>query len=509
MKTLRLIMGDQLSRNISALHGIDPDHDLVLMTEVWDEATSVRHHQQKLVLVLSAMRHFAESLRNESIRVDYIYLDEKNNAGSFSGELKRAIKRHQVEKVIITEPGEWRVREIIEGFKTTPGLQVEIRDDNRFLCSQAEFTRWSAGRKTLRMEYFYRWMRRRTGFLMNGSEPEGGSWNYDSSNRRALTKKLVIPPRKRFKLDAITVEVVNLVEKMFSHHFGDLESFGWAVTRAEALEALQDFIEHGLPWFGDYQDAMKSGEEFIFHAAISPYLNLGLLIPGEVCSAVMQAYNQGSVPLNSAEGFLRQIIGWREYIRGFYWMYMPAYKKTNYFAATRSLPSFYWSGDTELNCLRETIEVTSRNAYAHHIQRLMITGNFALLAGIEPSQVEEWYLIVYADAYDWVELPNTHSMALYADGGLLSSKPYAASGAYINRMSDYCSECVYNPRLKLGAGACPFNYLYWYFLIINEDRLRPNPRMGLPYRNLDRMSDEQKYMIKQQAEVFLAQIDSC
>ena len=508
MKTLRLITGDQLSRDISALEDIDPGNDLVFMAEIEDEITSVQHHKQKIVLVLSAMRHFAEALRTEGINVDYIYLEEEGNTGSFSGELLRAIKRHQVEKVIVTEPSEWRVWKMMREFSSTPGIQVEIRTDNRFLCSHDEFSRWASGRKAMRMEHFYRWMRRQTGWLMKDSKPEGGKWNFDAMNRRTLPRNLEIPPRRRVKPDDTTKVVMELIESRFPAHFGDLETFAWAVTREGALEALRDFIERRLYSFGDYQDAMKSGENFIFHSALSPYLNLGLLTPREVCLEVIQAYNQGKAPLHSVEGFLRQIIGWREYIRGFYWMHMPDYQKTNYFAADRPLPSFYWTGETDLNCMREAIETTRRNAYAHHIQRLMITGNFALLAGINPAEVEEWYLIVYADAFEWVELPNTHSMALYADGGLLSSKPYSASGAYINRMSDYCSTCVYNPKTRLGSKACPFNYLYWNFLMVNEELLKNNPRMGLTYRNLNRMDNERRIMIKEQTEDFLARLDS-
>jgi deoxyribodipyrimidine photolyase-related protein len=252
---------------------------------------------------------------------------------------------------------------------------------------------------------------------------------------------------------------------------------------------------------------MKSGEDALFHAVLSPYLNIGLLLPAEVCEAALDAYRQGAAPLSAVEGFLRQILGWREYVRGIYWLRMPAYAQSNFFDAHRPLPAFYWTGETAMQCLRETIEATRRNAYAHHIQRLMLTGNFALLAGIAPAQVEEWYLCVYADAFEWVELPNTHGMALHADGGLLGSKPYAASGAYIHRMSDYCTGCAYDPKIKLGPGACPFNVLYWHFLIVNETRLKPNPRMALPYRTLARMADEHRRQIVRQAQEFLAGLD--
>ena len=357
------------------------------------------------------------------------------------------------------------------------------------------------------MEFFYRSLRRQTGWLMNGDQPEGGRWNYDAENRKALPRNLALPPQRRFAPDALTREVMTLVGRRFADHFGDLESFGWAVTRADALAALAHFIAHGLPRFGAFQDAMKSGADFLFHSALSPSLNLGLLDPREVCEAALVAYRQGAAPLPAVEGFIRQILGWREYVRGLYWRHMPDYARTNFFNANRPLPAFYWTGETDLRCLRETIEGTRRNAYAHHIQRLMIAGNFALLAGIAPARVEEWYLIVYADAFEWVELPNTHGMALHADGGLLGSKPYAASGAYIDRMSDYCAGCAYDPGIKLGPRACPFNFLYWYFLIGNETRLKSNPRMAIPYRTLARASAERRQEIVRQAETFLARLE--
>ena len=508
MKTLRFVLGDQLSRSLSALRDVEISQDVVLMVEAHDEATYVRHHPQKIVLVLSAMRHFAAALRAEGLQVDYVRLDDAGHSGSFTGELGRALSRHPVDRVVVTEPGEWRVWDLMRTWGTAFGIPVERREDDRFLCARAEFAAWVKGRRGLRMEFFYRQMRRKTGWLMNGDQPAGGRWNYDTENRKALPPHLALPPRQRFVPDAITREVMTLVEQRFSDHFGDLDSFGWAATRAEAIEALRHFITNGLPRFGDYQDAMKSGEDALFHAVLSPYLNIGLLLPAEVCEAALDAYQQGSAPLQAVEGFLRQILGWREYVRGLYWLRMPAYAQTNFFEAHRPLPAFYWTGETAMKCLRETIEATRRNAYAHHIQRLMLTGNFALLAGIAPTRVEEWYLTVYADAFEWVELPNTHGMALHADGGVLGSKPYAASGAYIHRMSDYCAGCAYDPKIKLGLQACPFNYLYWHFLIVNETRLKPNPRMALPYRTLARMVDEHRRQIVQQAQEFLAGLDS-
>ncbi len=506
MAALRLIMGDQLSRSLSALADLDPDRDVVLMAEVEDELTYVKHHRQKIVLVLAAMRHFAKALTDDGANIDYVRLNDEDNSGSFTGEIERTLKRHEVDEIIVTRPGEWRVWEMVRTWQEKFELPVEIRGDDRFFCSVAEFADWADGRKALRMEYFYRQMRRKTGMLMHDGKPAGGKWNYDAENRQALPDDIDLPRRRRFKPDQATREVIALIEKRCQDHVGALEPFGWAVTRADALTALEHFIEDCLPDFGAYQDAMKAGEDLLFHALISPYLNLGLLLPREVCEAALEAYERDAAPLAAVEGFVRQILGWREYVRGIYWTKMPEYAETNYLSAERDLPDFYWTGETELNCLREAIGGTLRNAYAHHIQRLMITGNFALLAGLDPAQVNEWYLIVYVDAFEWVELPNTHGMALHADGGVLGSKPYAASGAYIDRMSDYCRGCRYDPKVKLGAEACPFNYLYWHFLIENEDSLADNPRMAMPYRTLERMSQERRTRIVADAREFLGRL---
>jgi deoxyribodipyrimidine photolyase-related protein len=387
------------------------------------------------------------------------------------------------------------------------GLPVEIREDDRFVCSHDRFARWAAGRKGYRMEFFYRDMRRQTGLLMSDGAPEGGRWNFDAENRSPLPRGAAIPQRLRFLPDAMTREVIALVERRFPEGFGDLGPFGWAVTRADALRALDHFIADCLAGFGDHQDAMKRGAPFLHHSLLSPYLNVGLLTPLEVCRAAEAAFRQGQAPLNAVEGFIRQIIGWREYVRGIYWRHMPDYAMTNHLRAARPLPWFYWSGETDMACLAETVADTRRHAYAHHIQRLMVTGNFALLAGIRPAEIEAWYLAVYADAFEWVELPNTHGMVLFADGGLLASKPYAASGAYIDRMSDYCSGCAYDPRIKVGPGACPFNLLYWNFIAENEAVLAGNPRMAMPYRTWRAMDPARRAAIRGQAAAFLARLD--
>ena len=499
---LRFIFGDQLTRDVSALADLDLYQDVVLMVEAAAEASNVGHHQQKIAFVLSAMRHFAQSLRDEGVQVDYVRMDDPDNHQDLGRELAQAVQRHNPSCVIITEPSEWRVWHMVQGWNV--GAPIQIRDDDRFFCSRADFTALTKARKTGRMEFFYREMRRRSGLLMREDGPEGGQWNFDPENRKALPRGLRPPPRHRFAPDAITRDVLTLVEARFGHHFGDLEPFGWAVTRKGALVALDHFITDCLPNFGDYQDAMKAGEDFMYHSLISPYLNIGLLTAREVCARAEAAYHSGQAPINAVEGFIRQILGWREFVRGIYWAEMPEYAQTNHLNAIRNLPALYWTGQTTMRCMAECIGTTRRHAYAHHIQRLMVTGNFALLAGIAPAQIEEWYLAVYVDAFEWVELPNVHGMVMHADGGRIGSKPYAASGAYIDRMSDYCAGCAYDPKVKLGPKACPFNYLYWNFLIENQTTLQPNPRMSLPYVTLSKMPAEQRAEITRSAKVFLA-----
>ncbi|MFD2173239.1 cryptochrome/photolyase family protein [Rhodobacter lacus] len=499
-------MGDQLSRGLSALEGIDPARDTVLMLEVMEEGCYVPHHKQKIALILSAMRHFAEALRAEGLRVDYVRLDDPANTQSFTQEIARAVARHRPRGLVLTGPGEWRVWERVRRWQADLGVPVEIRRDARFFCTVKDFKALTAAGKTGRMETFYREMRRRTGILMDEGKPVGGKWNFDAENRKALPRGHRAPARRRFVPDAITRAVIDCVAERFPTHFGDLAEFGWPVTRAEALDALDDFLTHGLPQFGDWQDAMQAGAPFLYHALIAPALNLGLLTAPEVCKAAEEAYRAGQAPLNAVEGFIRQILGWREFVRGLYWSEMPAYAQTNALGARRPLPAFYWNAQTEMRCMAEVIGATRQYAYAHHIQRLMVTGNFALLAGIAPAEVEAWYLAVYADAFEWVELPNTHGMALHADGGRLGSKPYAASGAYISRMSDYCAGCRYDGKARTGPKACPFNFLYWNFLATHRARFAANPRMALPYRTLDRFDAAELAAIRAQAEDFLAKM---
>ena len=503
MKTLRVILGDQLSLDVAALKDIDRTKDHVLMMEVVGECTSVKHHKQKIILILSAMRHFAQALRDDGISVDYVALDAPQNSGSFSGEVERAIKRLKPQRLVVTAPSEWRVLKEAESWQALFGLPVEILDDDRFFATPQRFAQWAHGKRAWRMEYFYREMRVEHDLLMEGDKPLGGAWNFDAENRKALPSTLFLPERKRFAPDAVTQQVMALVERMFPDHIGLSHNFGWPVTRKDALAALDDFITQALPHFGDYQDAMKTGNSLLYHSLLAPALNIGLLSPKEICLAAQAAYHTGHAPLNAVEGFIRQILGWREYVRGIYWSQMPDYADRNELQAERPLPAFYWSGETTMNCLREAVQSTIQHAYAHHIQRLMITGNFALLCGVSPHEIERWYLAVYADAFEWVEMPNTLGMAVFADGGQMASKPYAASGAYIHKMSDYCSGCAYDVKQKSGASACPFNYLYWAFLIRNKDKLSRNPRLGMPYKTLSGWSAERQSQILAEAESFL------
>ncbi len=499
MKTLALILGDQLSPKIAALQACDPAHTIVLMAEVAAEASYVRHHKKKIAFVFSAMRHFAEELRGLGWTVDYVRLDDPDNSGALGSEVARAQLRHSCERAVVAEPGEWRLANLIRDWPS-----VQVLPDDRFIANHDDFEQWADGRKALRMEYFYRQMRRKTGLLMAGDQPEGGQWNFDHDNRKPAKHDILMPQPLRFEPDAVTCEVLNLVEEQFADHFGTLAPFWFAATRADAEAAFAHFLRTALSSFGDYQDAMLSGEKFLYHAVVSLYLNCGLLDPLEMCRAAQAEYRAGRVPLNAAEGFIRQIIGWREFVRGIYWREGPDYVRRNALGAARSLPEFYWSGETDMACMRACIEQTRDEAYAHHIQRLMVTGNFALLAGIDPHQLHEWYLAVYADAYEWVEVPNTIGMSQFADGGLLASKPYAASGAYIDRMSDYCAGCAYDVKAKAGAKACPFNYLYWDFIARHLDRLRSNPRIGPVVRTWDKFSDAKKAEVAADSAGFLA-----
>ncbi|AXI48127.1 cryptochrome/photolyase family protein [Sulfitobacter sp. SK012] len=501
---LILVLGDQLTPSLSALREADCKTDTVVMAEVASEAEYVRHHPKKIALIFAAMRKFAGQLKQDGWNVAYTRLDDPDNAGSIPGELLRRAAEFKAQTVLVTEPGEWR---LIEALRDTP-LDMHLLPDDRFLASHAEFEGWARDRKQLRMEYFYRDMRRKTGLLMEGDKPQGGKWNFDHDNRKPAKADLFAQGPLRFEPDPVVSEVLDLVEVQFGENFGDLRPFWFATTREQALAALNHFVTHSLPRFGDYQDAMLTEDPFLYHAVISPYLNIGLLTPLEVCEAAEAAFMRGDVPINAAEGFIRQIIGWREYMRGIYFLEGPSYVSRNALEHTRDLPGFFWGAKTKMACVTAAIDQTKKHAYAHHIQRLMVTGNFALLAGIDPHQVHEWYLEVYADAFEWVEAPNVVGMSQFADGGVIASKPYVSSGAYINRMSDHCKTCAYKVSQKTGEGACPFNLLYWDFLLRHRDRFANNARMGNMYRTWDRMKDDHKVQVLDDAKVLLARLDA-
>lgn len=497
-----MVLGDQLSPDLAALRAADRARDVVVMAEVMGEGTSVPHHPQKIALILAAMRKFAASLRAAGWQVSYSRLDDPENAQTLSGELLRRAAEFGAGEVLATKPGEWRVLREIEDLP----VPVRVLEDDRFLCSEAGFAAWAGARKQLRMEWFYREMRRKTGLLMEGDQPVGGQWNFDHDNRKPAKADLLRPCPQDFAPDVVVEEVLTLVEARF-RHFGRLRPFRWATDREGALAALREFVNDRLPRFGEEQDAMLEGEAYLSHAVISPYLNLGLLGPMEVCRAVEAAWQAGRVPIAAAEGFIRQVIGWREYVRGIWALTGPEYLRRNALGHSRPLPAAYWGAETRMACLRAAVGQTRDLAYAHHIQRLMVTGNFALLAGVDPALVHEWYLSVYVDAFEWVEAPNTLGMSQFADGGLLGSKPYVSSGAYIDRMSDHCGGCHYRVKEKVGDRACPFNLLYWHFLDRHRGRFRGNPRMGPMYRVWDGMDGGHRAAVLAGAEAVLARLD--
>jgi deoxyribodipyrimidine photolyase-related protein len=501
---LVLVLGDQLSTDLTALKQADRSADLIVMAEVMGEGTYVPHHPKKIALILSAMRHFAEELRADGWQVAYTRLDDAQNTHSLNAELLRRASETGATEIIVTQPGEWRLHNVLSELP----IPVRMLPDDRFICGLPEIQNWAKGRKSLRMEYFYREMRRKTGLLMDGDQPLGDKWNFDHDNRKPAQDDLLRAAPMQFEPDAITQDVLKLVEQRFDAHFGTLRPFWFAVTREDALRALDHFVTHLLAGFGDYQDAMLQSDRFLHHSILSPYLNIGLLSPLEVCQRVEDAYHAGQVPLNAAEGYIRQVIGWREYVRGIYFMEGPDYVQRNALDHQRKVPDFYWGEPTRMNCVSHAVAQTRDEAYAHHIQRLMVTGNFALLAGVNPTALHEWYLAVYADAFEWVEAPNTVGMSQFADGGLLGSKPYVSSGNYINKMSDYCGSCSYSVTTKTGKKACPFNLLYWHFLMRHRARFERNPRMAQMYRTWDRMAEDKRATILRDAEVWLADLDT-
>ncbi len=490
VRQLIVVLGDQLAVHSAALDDFDKKQDAVWMAEVAGEAEHVPSHKARIAVFLAAMRHFRDALKKRGMTVHYRQLDDRGNRRNFADEFKAAVKRLRPQRVVLVEPGEWRVQQTFVDAAKQLGIELLIRTDRHFLCTREEFAEHARGRKQLRLEYFYRELRRKHDVLMQEGEPVGGKWNYDAENRGNFDKSgpRELPAPRRFRPDAVTKEVLRLVEKKFPDHPGSLQAFDWPVTARQAKQALEDFVQNRLGEFGRYQDAMWTGEPYLYHSRLSVAMNLHLLDPRDVIHSAVAAYHIGIAPLNAVEGFVRQILGWREYVRGIYWLHMPEYLERNTLQAKQPLPHFYWTGETEMNCLRETVGQTLEYGYAHHIQRLMITGLFALLLGAHPKEVHKWYLAVYVDAVEWVELPNTLGMSQFADDGVMASKPYAATGKYIQRMSNYCTGCTLKPDKATGEDACPFTTLYWDFLARHEKLLVKNQRMSLQLKNLRRKS---------------------
>jgi deoxyribodipyrimidine photolyase-related protein len=496
LRHLVLVLGDQLDSDSAAFDGFDPQRDAILMMEVRHEADYIPQHRLRLAYFFTCMRHFCAAQRALGREVFYSALDDPANTGHFAGEIERHAAQLAPAKIIVLEPGDWRVRDLLT--KTFP--EIELRDDRHFLCSRQTFEAFAAKHPGLILENFYRFMRRELGILIDGDgEPHGGAWNFDKENRASFGRKgpPLIPRPPSFPLDDIARDVLALVAREFPNSPGKLDAFDLPVTRAQALEELKDFVQHRLQDFGRYQDAMYSDQPLLFHSRLSGPLNLHLLRPREVIDAVLD--NPADAPLNSVEGFVRQILGWREFVRGIYWHLMPDYADQNALAADLPMPGFLWTGKTEMNCVREAVGHTVDNAYAHHIERLMVLGQLCLLLGIRPYEVHRWHISMFWDAIDWVSLPNTLGMSQYGDGGRIATKPYVASGAYINRMSDYCRHCRYNPQTAVGDDACPFTTLYWDFLDRHRARFATNPRMKFHYLNLARKDAGELAMIRARA----------
>ena len=505
LRTLVLVLGDQLDLDAAAFDGFDAMQDAVWMAEVAEESTHVASNKPRIVMFLAAMRHFALSLQEAGRPLHYMRLEDDGNAGSLAAQLLADVARLKPSRLLMTAPGDWRVLQALKAVAQSCGLELEIREDRHFFSSVRDFAEHAHGRKSLRMEFFYREQRKKHQILMDPDQagaPVGGQWNFDAENRGAFGAEGpgLLPTRSRVEPDQVTREVIALVERRFAHHPGSLASFAWPLTRPQALQALSAFITERLPLFGRYQDAIWPGDPWLYHAHLSAALNLKLLNPREVVAAAVAAFEAGAAPLTSVEGFVRQILGWREYVRGIYWLQMPGYLERNALNAEQALPAWYWSGATDMACLRDAITQTLTHGYANHIQRLMVTGGYALMLGVRPQAVHEWYLAMYVDAVEWVELPNTLGMSQYADGGVMGSKPYIATGKYIQRMSPHCKGCRYDPAQRTGAKACPFTTLYWDFLMRHETAMAKNPRMALQVKNLARLTDDEREAVQSRAD---------
>jgi deoxyribodipyrimidine photolyase-related protein len=506
-KTLRLILGDQLNHSHSWYQSVNSDVIYVLM-EIRSETDYVKHHIQKVVAFFQAMRLFADTLINNGHEVYYISLDDTENKQSFTENIKNICAKHTIARVEYQLPDEYRVDQELGLLSDGLNIPVNVVDTEHFYTARTEFSEFFAGKKQFLMESFYRYMRKKHNVLMHADKPEGNKWNFDSDNRKKIPANHSVITPLLFRRD-----VSNLVEMIRNHGVKtigevDEKQFLWPVSRNESLELLDFFVEYCLPFFGTFQDAMTPDAWSVYHSRLSFSMNVKLISPQEVIEKVIDAYRKNkAVALNQVEGFVRQILGWREYMRGVYWRQMPDYASLNYFGQENKLPNWYWTGETKMKCLSHSIQQSLQFSYAHHIQRLMVTGNFALLAGIHPDEVDQWYLGMYIDAIEWVEITNTRGMSQFADGGIVGTKPYVSSANYIDKMGTYCTKCHYNSKEKVGEKACPFNSLYWNFYAKNESLLRSNPRIGMAYVTLDKMQPEAKTEMLQQAEKYLSNLN--
>ena len=509
MKTVHrlfLILGDQLDRERYQPKDFDPTTDCFWMAEAVEESTHVLSNKHRIVQFLSAIRHFRDYLLKNEQPIVYHELNLEKNPSSLAEILRQDLRRLNVKVVSVVKPGDYRLEVELQKVCKESGVSFHVREDEHFLSSIEEFSDFSDGRKELRLEHFYRYMRKKHGVLMDDSKtPLGGKWNYDKSNRQSFGKKGpdFAELERGISPDSITAEVIQIVNREFPGHAGSLENFRWPVTTEDAEEELALFIRKALPLFGKYQDAMWTGRYTLFHSLLAPSLNLKLLDAKTTILTVEREYHAGNASIESVEGFIRQILGWREYVRGLYYKWMPDYRERNFLNATNPLPDFFWTGHTEMNCLSQCLTQVLETGYGHHIQRLMVIGLYSLLRGTVPSEINDWFLANYADAVDWVTTPNVIGMSQYADGGIMASKPYVASGAYISRMSNYCEGCRFNPKESTGPNACPITTLYWNFLIRHESQLQNNPRMFMQLKNLSRFNALQKKEIQQQTSQVL------
>ncbi len=505
---LRLILGDQLNIHHSWFQTRSSNAEYVLM-EVASEASYVKHHIQKILAFFLAMRHFRDELRAVGHTVRYISLDDPSNRQSFSANLQELLASGAYSAFEYQEPDEYRVAKELSALSKNAPIPTRLVSTEHFLTSPDFFASVFKGHKRYTMELFYREVRKKYDILMEGDKPQGDRWNFDSENRNKLPKEVVPPPPLEFPRDVSDLVELLTTKKIQSIGRVEPKRFIWPITRDESLKTLDYFCEHLLPHFGAYQDAMHTEHRTLYHSRLSFAMNVKLISPLEVIEAAVKAFNRskGAITLPQIEGFVRQIAGWREFMRGVYWNHMPSYKTLNFLNASRPLPHYFWDGDTKMNCVRHAVEQSLEESYAHHIQRLMVTGNFCTLAGIDPDEVDAWYLGIYIDAIEWVQLPNTRGMSQFADGGIVGTKPYTSSAQYINKMSNYCSGCFYKNKEKFGERGCPFNTLYWDFLMRNRATLEKNPRIGMGYQLLAKMSDKDKKAISDRAADILEHIE--